>query len=168
MARVLEAGRNRASPDEAASFVQEYDRLEQVFEVKAAELDAEFKQKKRSLRKATSSEQAAILADAKKQGVKKGVIRALADGMKKTRKADEAKEKAEARAEELLEALEDDDKAFAVDIREALSGMEDTPLGQAAIEREEGEQDPTTKAIVDIASKEWDEADPAKQTEPAE
>ena len=150
MARVLE-GRNRATATEAASFVEEFDRLEQVREVKLAELDAEFKKKKRDINKGINADQKGILEDAKKMGVKKGVIRALADPQKKRRKAQEMLETADGRADDAIDALEEDDQVFAKDIREALGeDFAGLPLGKAAVTREGGEtkQDPATAAIV--------------------
>lgn len=155
MARVLE-GRNRASAKEAASFVEEFDRLEQQREAKLAELDAEFKAKKRDLNKGINAEQKGLLADAKKMGVKKGVIRALADPQKKRRKAQEALEAANERADDAIEALESDDQDFAKDIREALGDdFAGFGLGAAAVEREEDapKQDQATAAIVDAFAK---------------
>lgn len=163
MARVLE-GRNRANASEAASFVEEFDRLEQEREVKLAALDAEFKQKKREINKGFNNDQKSILDDAKKVGVKKGVIRALADPQKKRRKAMEAYEAANERADDAIDGLEDEDQQFAIDIREALGDdFAGLPLGQAAVHREEGEseQDPNTPdPIAAAADKAWSEADP--------
>lgn len=162
MARVLE-GRNRATADEAASFVEEYDRLEQQREVKLAEIDAEAKRKKREVNKAIKADQDSILADAKKQGVKKGVIRALADPQKKRRKAQEAYEKANEKAEDALDALEGEDRDFAVDIRKALGDdFAGLPLGAAAIEREESEGREVDAAdpVAAAAQAAWDDAAP--------
>lgn len=150
MARVLE-GRNRATADEAASFVDEFDRMEQERERKLDELDAEFKAKKREVNAKINSDQKALLADAKKVGVKKGVIRALADPQKRRRKAMEDLERANEKADDAIAALEAEDQDFAKDIRKALGDdFASLPLGQAAVSREEGgaKQDPATAAIV--------------------
>jgi hypothetical protein len=161
---VIREGRNRASAKEAASFVEEFDRLEQLREAKLAELDAEFKAKKRDLNKGINNDQKALLADAKKMGVKKGVIRALADPQKKRRKAQEALEAAEERAEEAILALEADDQDFAKDIREALGeDFASLPLGAAAVEREEAQPDMNAPdPIAAAAEKAWNEAEPKK------
>lgn len=161
MARVLE-GRNRATASEAASYVEEFDRLEQVREVRLAELDAEFKKKKREVNKGINNDQKAILDDAKKVGVKKGVIRALADPQKKRRKAQEMLEAADGRAEDAIDELEDEDQVFAKDIREALGeDFASLPLGAAAVEREDADSsedgDPVAKAAADA----WDKEDGA-------
>jgi hypothetical protein len=167
MARVLE-GRNRATASEAASFVDEFDRLEQERERKLDELDAEFKAKKRAINSKVNADQKSLLTDAKKVGVKKGVIRSLADPQKRRRKAIEQLERANERAEEAIDALEPEDRDYAKDIRTALGeDFAALPLGQAAVEREErpqeDKQDPTTAAIVDAASKAWDDAAPGKK-----
>lgn len=162
MARVLE-GRNRATADEAASFVDEFDRLEQERERKLDELDAEFKAKKRAINAKVNADQKSLLTDAKKVGVNKGVIRAIADPQKRKRKAQEAYERATDKAEEAIEALEQEDRDFAIDIRKALGDdFANLPLGAAAVEREEAEpkQDPATAAIVDAFAK--GDAKPAK------
>lgn len=161
MARVLE-GRNRASAAEAASFVEEFDRLEQVREVKLAELDAEFKKKKRDINKGINVDQKAVLEDAKKMGVKKGVIRALADPQKKRRKAQEMLEAADGRADDAIDQLEEEDQVFAKDIREALGDdFAGLPLGKAAVAaagkpKKKG-PDPVAKAAADA----WDKEDAA-------
>lgn len=161
MARVLE-GRNRATAEEAASFVDEFDRLEQQREVKLAELDAEFKAKKRAINAGVNADQKSILTDAKKVGVKKGVIRALADPQKKRRKAQEAYEAANERAEDAIDALEDDDKEFAKDIRTALGDdFAGLPLGKAAVEREEGAAE-VPKSAAAAAKEAWDKQDAGK------
>jgi len=155
MARVLE-GRNRATADEAASFVDEFDRLEQERERKLDEIDAEFKAKKREVNAKINADQKSLLTDAKKVGVKKGVIRALADPQKRRRKAQEDLERANEKADEAITALEAEDQDFAKDIRKALGDdFAGLPLGQAAVEREEAEpkQDPATAAIVDAFAK---------------
>lgn len=161
MARVLE-GRNRATADEAASFVDEFDRLEQERERKLDELDAEFKAKKRDVNAKINADQRSILTDAKKVGVKKGVIRALADPQKRRRKAMEQLERANERADDAIEALETEDQDFARDIRQALGeDFAGLPLGQAAVEREEKPEigvDPVAAA----AEKAWKDAEPKK------
>lgn len=158
---------NRATPSEAASFIEEFDRLEQDREEKLRVLDAEFKAKKRAIQKIANDDQKSILEDAKKQGVGKGIVRAIADAQKLRRKA----ELLAARAENKLDGLEDDDRDFAIDIRTALGDdFASFGLGAAAVSREEDEedgddeqQDETTAAVVNAvragASKEeWDGA----------
>lgn len=158
---------NRASPSEAGSFVEEFDRLEQDRETKLAALDAEFKAKKRAINKEINEDQQEILADGKKQGVNKGVIRAIVDQQRLKRKAQSMLE----RAEEKVDGLEEDDREFAVDIRTALGDdFSSFGLGAAAVEREEadedtagGEGDPTTNAVVaavrgSMTDEEWNAA----------
>lgn len=141
---------NRASPSEAGSFVEEFDRLEQEREEKLRVLDAEFKVKKRAIQKATDADQKEILGDAKKHGVNKGVIRAIVDAQKLKRKAEAMLERADGK----VDGLEDDDREFATDIRTALGdNFASFGLGAAAVQREEGDddddkQDATTAAVV--------------------
>ncbi|MBA1141743.1 hypothetical protein [Mesorhizobium neociceri] len=68
---------NMATPSEASSFVDEFDRLEQGREERLRVLDAEFKAKKRAIQKDVDDDQKTILEDAKNQGVNKGVTRML-------------------------------------------------------------------------------------------
>ena len=158
---------NRATPSEAASFIEEFDRIEQDREEKLRLLDVDFKAKKRAIQKAANDDQKSILEDAKKQGVNKGVVRAIVDAQKLKRKA----EAMAARAENKIDGLEEDDRDFAIDIRTALGDdFASFGLGAAAVSREEddedesdGEPDETTSAVVDAvrssASKEeWDGA----------
>jgi hypothetical protein len=165
MARVLE-GRNRASAEEASSFVDECDRVEQDRERQLHDLDIEFKAKKREINRKANEEIKAQLADAKKVGVAKGVIRSIVDGQKQIRKHAEALDSAKEKAKGRVDELEPDQRTQAVDILAALGAdFAGFGLGAAAVEREEAEpkQDPTTAAIVDAANKAWDEAAPSKK-----
>ncbi|TIP13197.1 hypothetical protein [Mesorhizobium sp.] len=154
---------NRASASEAGSFVEEFDRLEQDREEKLRVLDAEFKAKKRAINKDINEDQKSILEDAKKQGVNKGVIRAIVDAQKLKRKAEDMIERADGK----VDGLEDDDRDFAVDIRTALGdNFASFGLGAAAVQREEADddkQDETTAAVVkavkgSMTQEEWDAA----------
>lgn len=162
---------NRASASEAATFVEEYDRLEQVREEKLRLLDADFKTKKRAIQKEIDDDQGTLLADAKKQGVNKGVIRALTDAQKIKRKAEALMERAEGK----VDGLDEDDRDFAVDIRTALGDdFAAFGLGAAAVAREEPiepKRDATTEAVIaavkdSMSDDDWDKAAP--QTETAE
>ncbi|MBE1208143.1 hypothetical protein [Aminobacter carboxidus] len=154
---------NRASSKEAASFVEEFDRLEQIREEKLRLLDADFKVKKRAIQKEVDADQKTLLADAKKQGVNKGIIRAITDAQKIKRKAEAMLERAEGKVDD----LEDDDREFAVDIRTALGDdFANFGLGAAAVAREEADpekQDETTAAVVNavknsMSDEDWDKA----------
>lgn len=157
---------NRASPSEAGSFVEEFDRLEQLREEKLRQLDAKFKAEKRAINKGINEDQKGVLEDGKKQGVNKGVIRAIADQQRLKRKAESILEQ----AEEKVDGLEDDDREFAVDIRTALGDtFANFGLGAWAVAKSDAEQededgsDGTTNAVVDavkgsMSDKEWDEA----------
>lgn len=156
---------NRASPSEAASFVEEFDRLEQVREEKLRLIEAELKAKKRAIQKEVNDDQKVLLDDAKKQGVNKGIIRALSDAQKIRRKAEALIEKADGK----LDGLEDDDREFAVDIRTALGDdFASFGLGAAAVEKDEtkNDQDETTAAVVNavkasMSQDDWDAAAPS-------
>lgn len=143
---LVKDGRNSASPAQAASFVAEINRLEIQREERLAELDAEFKAKKREINKGINDDQGSIFDDAKSQGVAKGVIRAMIAEQRDLRKARRIQERAGERADD----LEDDDLAYVKSIREALGeDFIDLPLGAAAAAREDGpEQDATTAAVI--------------------
>lgn len=163
MTRILE-GKNRPSPKEAASFVEELDRLEQEREVKLAELDAEFKRKKRELNKGYDNDQGAMFDDAKKQGVAKTILKAIVKGQARIRKAQEAIASAQEKARDGIDALEDENADYAVDIVTALgSDFAGFGLGAAAVEREKGDDAPDgVDPVAKAAAEAWDKADPAK------
>lgn len=145
MTRILE-GKNRASPEEAGSFVDKFEE----FEAEIASERGKFAAKCKAIRE----KQRELLEDAKSQGVGKGLVKAIA-------KAREL----EAKAAAIRDEMEEDDKVFFLDIRRALGDdYSSLPLGAAAVAREEGGQDPTTAAIVAAASREWTDADPAKKS----
>jgi hypothetical protein len=160
MARIIESGANRATASEAASFVDEFDRLERDREEQLRKLDAEFKAKKRAINSKVNEDQRSILTDAKKVGVNKGVIRALADPNKRRRKAQYDLQRADDRAEEAIDALEPDDRDYAIDIREALGeDFASFGLGAAAVEREDGDDDAgdgEADPVATAAAKAWD------------
>lgn len=163
MSEIHDTRPNRARPDEAASYVDKYDELNRKIEEECAEIDAEMKRKKREVTKKYTDEQQGVLADGKKNGVKKTLIRALADQAKLARKAEKLAEKADKK----LDELEDDDREFAVDIKKSLGAdFASFGLGAAAVsaaeEADEG-QDETTAAIIDAV-----ETDDADNSEPSE
>lgn len=144
MARILE-GKNRATADEAASFVDQFEELE-------AEVASE-RGKFMAACRAIRERQKELLEDAKSQGVKKSVVKAIA-------KAREL----EAKARDMLADIEDDeDRSYAVDIRKALGDDFSTlPLGAAAVNAVEKPKkkkgpDPAAKA----AAEAWDKEDAA-------
>ena len=143
MARVLE-GRNRANAEEAASFVDKFEELEQEF----ASLRGKFMADAKAIR----DKQKELLDDAKSQGIAKKVVKNVV-------KAREL----EARAKDLRDDLEDDDRELFVDIRKALGDFADLPLGAAAVDREDGDAEDRTGAIVDavrstMTDDEWNAA----------
>jgi len=153
MARILE-GKNRASADEAASFVDKFEELE-------AEVASE-RGKFMAACKAIRERQKELLEDAKSQGVKKSVVKAIA-------KAREL----EARARDMLADIDDDeDRTYAVDIRKALGDDFSTlPLGAAAVEAGKGNglkqasmnaDLKTPDPVAAAAEKAWKDAEPKK------
>lgn len=124
MTKILEQGRNRATPSEAASFVEQYEQFEAE---KLVEKMASMSRIKKIV-----DQQAELLDDAKSQGVPKKVIKTIV----KARSYD-AKSKA------AMEDLEADDATDAVAIRKVLGDFADLPLGAAAVERED-----TTAAVL--------------------
>lgn len=149
MTRILE-GKNRASAEEAGSFVDQFEE----FEAEIASERGTFMAKCRAIRE----RQKELLDDAKSQGVGKGLVKAIA-------KAREL----EAKAAKIRDEMEDDDKAFFIDIRKALGDdYSALPLGAAAVAREEGGQDDTTAAVVkavkgSMSDEEWNSAGGAIQ-----
>jgi hypothetical protein len=147
MARILE-GRNRANPDEMASFVDKYEELEK--EILREKMS--YMERCRRIRE----QQKDLLDDAKDQGLPKNVVKAVVKARDLERKV-----------ESLLEEMEDDAAQLFKDIREALGDYADLPLGQAAVSREE-QDDERTAAVVnavknDLTDKEqedWDKAEP--------
>ena len=142
MTRILE-GKNRASPSEAASFVDKFDELEKEI---ASERGI-FMSKCKAIRE----KQKELLDDAKSQGVAKKLVKSIV-----------AAREHEAKAKALRDDLEDEDRKFFVDIRKALGDFADSPLGAAAVEREgdpAGGKDPIAAA----AEQAWDDADPNKK-----
>ncbi len=155
MTRIHE-GANRATESEAASFAEEIDRMEQDRENRLAQLDAEFKQKKRALNKSVSSDQKAIYSDAKKVGVKKAVLSAIVDGQRRIRKYQEKLAGAKEAASDGINALEDDDQPYAKGIIEALGDdFAGFGLGAAAVVREDSKPN-GTDPVAAAAAKAWD------------
>jgi len=138
MTKILERP-NRATPDEMATFVDQFEELENEI---ASERGI-FMSKCKAIRE----RQRELLDDAKSQGLPKNVVKAVV----------RARE-LEAKASAVLDGLEDDAVQVFKDIREALGDFADSPLGAAAV-KAEGEQDPATAAIVK-AAKDWDESAP--------
>lgn len=120
-------GRNRANAEEAATFVEEHERINGELEREKAEYMNRCKKFR--------IEQKENLDDAKAQGVGKGLVKDIVKA-----RSLEAKSKA------ILASLDADEEEFFVDIRKALGDFADTGLGAAAIENEK--QDETTAAII--------------------
>lgn len=123
-ARVLE-GRNRANSDEMAAYIN---RLE--------ELDSELLREKMAYMERArriQENKKEVLDEARENGLSKKAVRAVVKVRDLERKAEAARED-----------LEDDDAAVFDDIREALGDFADSPLGKAAVERDE-----TTNAVID-------------------
>ena len=160
MAKIHERGANRASEQEAASFAAELDRLEQDRENRLAQLDAEFKRKKRDLNKSVNNDQSAIYSDAKKVGVKKAVLRAIVDGQKRIRTLEEKLAGAKEKASDGIADLEDEDQAYAKGIVEALGDdFAGFGLGAAAVKREDAAKPASVDPVAAAADKAWTDAD---------
>jgi uncharacterized protein (UPF0335 family) len=145
MVRVLE-GRNRATPSEMASYVDEYEKMEKE------KLDRKMAYMAECAK--ISGRQKALVDDAKGAGLNGKVLRAT------------VKQRAlERKAEAILEELEDDDAELLKDIREALGDYADLPLGKAAVASDDERTAAVVKAVKsDLSPKEqedWDKAAPA-------
>lgn len=147
MGRILERP-NRASAEEAASFVDKFE----DYEAQIASEKSKFMLACKAIRK----EQKELLDDAKSQGVEKQVVK----GIVKQRSL-------EAKARAVFDDIEEDEtRDFFVDIRRSMPGeaFSTLPLFAAAAEREareEQEAGPDTAGIVEAAEKAWTEADQA-------
>ena len=142
MTRILE-GKNRASPSEAASFI---DKVEELMKEKTSE-QGTFMAKCKAINERIKE----VLDDAKSQGVAKKLVKSIVSAREH-----------EAKAKALRDDLEDEDQKFFVDIRKVLCDLADTPLGAAAMDRQEQgarEKDPVAAA----AEKAWGEPDPIKE-----
>lgn len=148
MSRIQE-GRNSASDEEAASFLDKYEELQDKIEA----LKVEHMNKCRAVR----AEMVELLDDAKSQGIAKGDIKDVAKARALRKKLHDllTDRDEDSQVKGILEALGDDFASFG--------------LGAAAVEREEDddeESDDRTKGIVDAVKEsatddEWDAAGPA-------
>ena len=151
-ARVMD-GRNRAPADQAASFVDGVEQIEEQIDA----LKIDFMNQVRVKR----AEQKEVLDDAKSQGWPKKIIK------------DMVKRRAlKAKMEAITEDYEADQKQDFVDLGKALGDFLDTDLGKAASARE-GQQDERTAGIVDavkgsMTEEDWDKAKPPVEEEAAE
>jgi len=150
-------GANRATESEAASFADELDRMEQDRENRLAQLDADYKQKKRALNKSVNSDQAAIYADAKKVGVKKGVLSAIVNGQRRIRKYEEGLAGAREKAVSAIDEMEDEDRSYARGIVEALGAdFAGFGLGAAAVAKDVVDKSDGVDPVAAAASKAWE------------
>lgn len=148
-ARILE-GRNRANSDEMASYINRLEELDdELMREKMAYME-------RARRIQENKKQ--VLDEAKDAGLSKKAVKAVVKVRDLERKAEAARED-----------LEDDDAAVFDDIREALGDFADSPLGAAAVKRE----DDTTNAVIDAVQgdlseeekSDWDSAAPDSDDE---
>lgn len=147
MARILEGGRNSISASEEASYVEAIEEIRK-------ELLTE-KSVYMSKCKAIRQKEKEVLEDAKGQG-----------GNPKSIKGAVKRREMERKLAAHDASFEDDDAARYEAILKALSGMEDTPLGQAALKT--ASDDSRTSAVVgavksDLSTKEqteWEKAAP--------
>lgn len=145
MARVLE-GRNRATPSEMASYVDEYEKMEKE------KLDRKMAYMAECAK--ISGRQKSLVDDAKGAGLNGKVLRAT------------VKQRAlERKAEAVFDDLEDDDAELLRDIREALGDYADLPLGAAAVASDDERTSAVVKAVkgslTPSEQSDWDSAAPA-------
>lgn len=124
-ARILE-GRNRANDEEMAGYVTRMENLE----AEGRREQATYMERMRRIRE----DQKSVLDEAKENGIPKKSLKAVVKVRDLERKMTAARED-----------LEDDDAATFDDIRKALGDFADSPLGSAAVKRE----DDTTNAVID-------------------
>ena len=127
MVRVLE-GRNRASSDQMADFVK---RIENLEEEKLREKMTYMERARR-----ISEQQKAVYDEAKDDGVPKKALKAVIKVREHERKA-----------ADLRDDLEDDDAASFEDIRSALGDYADTPLGSAAVNKDDERTSSVVNAV---------------------
>lgn len=152
----IHAGANRANEKEAASFAAELNRMEEDRENRLAQIDAEFKRKKRDLNKSINADQKAIYDDAKKVGVKKAVLRAIVDGQRRIRGFQEKLDGAKEKASDGIHQLEDDDQPYAIGILDAMGNdFAGFGLGAAAVQREGVKPSGGADPIAAAAEKAW-------------
>jgi uncharacterized protein (UPF0335 family) len=145
MARVLE-GRNRATPDEMASFVDAYEVMERE------KLDRKMAYMAECAK--IAGRQKDLVDDAKGQGLNGKVLRSVVKARALERKADA-----------VYEELEDDDANLHKDIREAIGDYADLPLGAAAVASDDERTSAVVKAVkgslTPSEQSDWDSAAPA-------
>lgn len=148
MAKVLEARPNRASPQEAGSFVDKFEEMEAEIATERGVFMAKCK--------AIRERQKELLDDAKSQGVAKGLVKGIVKARELERKAADIRDGFD----------DEEDRDYFIDIRRALGDdYSSLPLGKAAVDREEtagDKQDATTAAIVEAFKKPDTKASAAK------
>lgn len=148
-------GSNRALPNEAASFVDQFEELEK----KVLSITSEMMTKVKKVRE----EQKELLDDAKSKGWAKGVIKDTVKIRKKFREI-----------EELMRAQEDDAKDDVDKLLKALGGLSDLPLGVAAVQavetpkaKAEKQDQARTAAVVSAVKDSMTDEEIEKNTKPA-
>lgn len=142
MARILE-GRNTASDEEAATFLDKYEELQ----AKIDALKVEHMNKCRAVR----TEMVELLDDAKSQGIAKGDIKDAAKARALRQKLHDllTDREEDSQVKGILEALGDDFASFG--------------LGAAAVDREDGEDnqgEDKPDPVAAAAEKAWTEGEP--------
>lgn len=140
MVKIREGGgSNVASNEEASTFVEEMDRIEQDRENRLHQIDVEFKAKKLAVNQSANAEIKAQLEDAKKVGLAKGTLKLIVSENKGLRKAQETLDRKAEVAKDRIDALEGTERERAVNIIKALGvDFAGFGLGAAAVEREDG------------------------------
>lgn len=161
MAKVHENKSNAASDEEASTFVEEMDRIEQDRENRLHQIDVEFKAKKRAVNQSANAEIKAQLEDAKKVGLSKGTLKLIVSENKALRKAQEALDARKEKSSDRINELDPDERDRAVNIIQALGAdFAGFGLGAAAVASEKTDGngvDPVAAA----ADKAWNESAPA-------
>lgn len=159
----IHQGSNTATDAEAASFVEEMNRIEEDRENRLHQIDVEFKAKKLAVNQSANAEIKAQLEDAKKVGLAKGTLKLIVSENKALRKAQETLERRQELANDRLNDLESAEKDRAVSIIKALGDdFAGFGLGAAAVERETAETGNGSDPIAAAAQKAWEGEGSAK------
>ncbi|RUV07967.1 hypothetical protein EOA79_02440 [Mesorhizobium sp. M1A.F.Ca.IN.020.03.2.1] len=158
----IHAGSNTATDQEASSFVQEMNRIEEDRENRLHQIDVEFKAKKLAVNQSANAEIKAQLEDAKKVGLAKGTLKLIVNENKALRKAQETLDRRQELANDRLNDLESAEKDRAVSIIKDLGDdFAGFGLGAAAVEREAAKPGNGADPIATAAQKAWEGEDAA-------
>lgn len=158
MAKIHSAGSNTATDAEAATYVEEMNRIEEDRENRLHQIDVEFKAKKLAVNQSANAEIKAQFEDAKKVGLAKGTLKLIVNENKALRKAQETLDRRQELANDRLNDLESAEKDRAVSIIKALGDdFAGFGLGAAAVERESTKPESNgADPIAAAAQKAWE------------